>query len=238
MELKQRKRIVNRYEDGKANQLSDSVKAIGAPNWGYKLPSMDYINGQASMVHVDSVGNKLKPQPTNSDYAGVIGSGMQGAMSIYNNYNMQRQSVKDVGDLMTNAGTSNNSVMGIGYTQQNDIDGAQAMKEVNSAGLSGTLGSTASGAMAGAQIAGPWGAVAGGAIGLVSGLFGWGSSKRKQRQRIWNAQQLASRTNQMNRSVAATEGLQQQYYQNNGNTTYGLLYANRGKDLKRPKYEY
>lgn len=233
MDLRQRKRIVNRYDDGKGildnTGLSSKVQFVDPSRI-----DMSQINN----FHPNLKKSMYTPQKSSTDYSSTIGSGIQGAMSIYNNYNMQRQSVKGVGDLMANAGTSNNSVMGIGYTQQNDIDGAQAMKEVNSTGLSGTLNSTASGAMAGASIAGPWGAVAGGAIGLVSGLFGWGSSKRKQRERIWNAQQLASRTNQMNRSVAATEGLQQQYYQNNGNTTYGLLYANRGKDLKRPKYEY
>lgn len=242
MELKQRKRIVNRYDSGKLGQTpinSSGIAVNGNDQFGFyqakPLPDK-FVSNYNNMLNTQNAGSKLNLG--GDKLGGAIGGIGQTAMTMFNNYNAQKASVKDENQLLSSAGTSDNSVMGISYTQQNDIDGAQAMKEVNATGLSSTLGSTVSGATTGARIAGPWGAVAGGAIGLIGGLFGWGASKRKQRRRIWNAQQLADRTNQLNRSSAITEGLQQQYYQNNGDTTNGLLYANRGKDLKKPKYEY
>ena len=111
------------------------------------------------------------------------------------------------------------------YTRQNAIDSGKYESQVNSSGLSNTMGSTASGAQAGASIAGPWGAVVGGAAGLVTGLFGLGSSKRKLQKRLHDARQLTSRTNTFNRSGAMSTGLQNQYYQDYGNTQDDVLYS-------------
>ncbi len=97
--------------------------------------------------------------------------------------------------------------------------------QVNSSGLSNTMGSTVSGAQAGASIAGPLGAVVGGAAGLVTGLFGLGSSKRKLQKRLHDARQLTSRTNTFNRSGAMSTGLQNEYYQDYGNTQDDVLYS-------------
>ena len=87
------------------------------------------------------------------------------------------------------------------------------------------MGSTVSGASAGASVAGPVGAVVGGATGLVTGLFGWGSSKKKLQKRQHDANQLKSRTNTFNRSGAMSTGLQNNYYQNYGNTYDDVLYS-------------
>lgn len=62
----------------------------------------------------------------------------------------------------------------------------------------GILGSTASGASAGAAF-GPWGAAIGGAVGLIGGLFGANSGKKK-------AKRMASQTNEA--SELANEGMQ------------------------------
>ena len=60
--------------------------------------------------------------------------------------------------------------------------------------------------------------------------------QERQRRKIFNAQQKVNLINQVNQSSAATEGLTQQYYLDNGNTYDDVLYANRGKDLIKPRY--
>ena len=152
-------------------------------------------------------------------------SGLQGATSIATNFMKQNLSVPSGDQMMADAGTSEGSVMGINYTRQNNIDYGKYESQVNSSGLSNTMGSTVSGAQAGASIAGPWGAVIGGAAGLVTGLFGWGSSKRKLQKRLHDAKQLTSRTNTFNRSGAMSTGLQNEYYQDYGNTQDDVLYS-------------
>lgn len=62
----------------------------------------------------------------------------------------------------------------------------------------GILGSTASGASAGAAF-GPWGAAIGGAVGLIGGLFGANSGKKK-------AKRMANQANEA--SELANEGMQ------------------------------
>lgn len=152
-------------------------------------------------------------------------SALQGATSIASNFMNQSKSVPTGDQMLAESGTSEGSVMGMSYTKQNTIDSSKYESEVNSSGLGNTMGSTMSGAQAGASVAGPWGAVVGGAVGLVSGLVGWGSSKRKLQKRMNDARQLTSRTNTFNRSGAMSTGLQNNYYQNYGNTQDDVLYS-------------
>lgn len=171
-----------------------------------------------------------------------IVAGINGVYSIVGSVIGQDKAVPSEDMMLTEAGHSNSSVMGVNFTQQNGVDESRYNKEADSNGVGSTLSATASGAAAGATIGGPWGAVIGGAVGLVSGIFGWSSARNKLKKRIWNSQQLAQRTNTFNRSSAMSTGLSNQYYNQNGNTTDDVLYANRGKDanykfLKRPKYE-
>ena len=101
-------------------------------------------------------------------------------------------------------------------------------------------GNAAAGAAVGTAIVPGIGSLIGGAagaiVGLFGGLFGGKKAREKQRRKIFNAQQNANLINQANQSSAATEGLTQQYYLNNGNTYDDVLYANRGKDLIKPRY--
>ena len=204
MGLKQRKRIKNMsmYGDGKDGSLT---------------PNGDGKDG--------SLTPNKNTQPVQNPLASKGLSGLQGATSIATNFMKQNSSVPSGDQMMSDAGTSEGSVMGINYTRQNSIDSGKYESEVNSSGLGNTMGSTVSGAQAGASIAGPWGAVAGGAIGLVSGLVGWGSSKRKLQKRLHDVKQLTSRTNTFNRSGAMSTGLQNEYYQDYGNTQDDVLYS-------------
>lgn len=159
----------------------------------------------------------------------------QGASGMLGSFMNQMAAVKSRDELLSDAGTSNGNVMGINYRTQNNIDGRGARKELDQQGLGNTLSSAASGAQLGGSIVPGLGHAIGAVGGAIVGLFGWGASKRKLRKRIDNAQQLANRRNIFNRSGAMTEGLGQKYYSDYGDSSSGLLYANKGKDLKQPK---
>lgn len=231
MGLKQRKRInnINRYVDGKDGQINWSDKLATNQNWSDKLaiqknPLEPQLNPLVSKVPGQQQLNVKSPQSSGQLASAGI-SGLQGATSIASNFMNQTKSVPTGDQMMAESGTSEGSVMGINYTRQNSIDSGKYESEVNSSGLGNTMSSTVSGASAGASIAGPWGAVAGGAVGLVSGLVGWGSSKRKLQKRLHDAKQLTSRTNTFNRSGAMSTGLQNEYYQDYGNTQDDVLYS-------------
>ena len=231
MGLKQRKRInnINRYVDGKDGQINWSDKLATNQNWSDKLaiqknPLEPQLNPLVSKVPGQQQLNVKSPQSSGQLASAGI-SGLQGATSIASNFMNQTKSVPTGDQMMAESGTSEGSVMGINYTRQNSIDSGKYESEVNSSGLGNTMSSTVSGASAGASIAGPWGAVAGGAVGLVSGLLGWGSSKKKLQKRLHDAKQLTSRTNTFNRSGAMSTGLQNEYYQDYGNTQDDVLYS-------------
>lgn len=142
------------------------------------------------------------------------------------------------------SGQRTDQAFGVNYQAQNDIDKSQAMADISASNKANTLAMTGSGAAAGAAIGSVVpgvgtliGGAAGAIIGGITGLFGGKKARERQRKRIQNAQQNANLINQVNRSSAASEGLQQQYYMDNGTTYDDLLYANRGKDLKRPRYD-
>ena len=142
------------------------------------------------------------------------------------------------------SGHRTDQAFGVNYQAQNDIDKSQAMADISESNKANTLAMTGSGAAAGAAIGSVVpgvgtliGGAAGAIIGGIAGLFGGRKARERQRKRIQNAQQNANLINQVNRSSAASEGLQQQYYMDNDTTYDDLLYANRGKDLKRPRYD-
>ena len=231
MGLKQRKRIKNMsmYVGGKDGQINWSDKLATNQNWSDKLaiqknPLEPQLNPLVSKVPGQQQLNVKSPQ-SSGQLASASISGLQGATSIATNFMNQTKSVPTGDQMMAESGTSEGSVMGINYTRQNSIDSGKYESEVNSSGLGNTMSSTVSGASTGASIAGPWGAVAGGAIGLVSGLLGWGSSKRKLQKRLHDVKQLTSRTNTFNRSGAMSTGLQNEYYQDYGNTQDDVLYS-------------
>ena len=216
MGLKQRKRIKN------ISRFTDGTDGNTTQYWDWQNNRPNQNNGYSIIV------NKTNPQTTNNQSSPLASKGIsavQGATSIVSNFMNQTKGVPTGDQMMAESGTSEGSVMGINYTRQNSIDSGKYESEVNSSGLGNTMGSTVSGAQAGASIAGPWGAVAGGAIGLVSGLVGLGSSKRKLQKRLHDAKQLTSRTNTFNRSGAMSTGLQNEYYQDYGNTQDDVLYS-------------
>ena len=176
--------------------------------------------------------------------AGTVTSAVNGTLEVIRGFNQQQAAVKGQGELFSMSGQRTDQAFGVNYQAQNDIDKNQAMADISASNKANTLAMTGSGAAAGAAIGSVVpgvgtliGGAAGAIIGGIAGLFGGRKARERQRKRIQNAQQNANLINQVNRSSAASEGLQQQYYMDNGTTYDDLLYANRGKDLKRPRYD-
>ena len=247
MELKQRKRINNLPKFNGGTDLAGSIKGIGGDVTGlntYKqqltsVPTKTEVNGMRTpgkSLLGSGVGRGVS--------AGTVTSAVNGTLGVISGFNQQQAAVKGQGELFNMSGQRTDQAFGVNYQAQNDIDKSQAMADISASNTANTLAMTGSGAAAGAAIGSVVpgvgtliGGAAGAIIGGIAGLFGGRKARQRQRRRIQNAQQNANLINQVNRSSAASEGLQQQYYMDNGTTYDDLLYANRGKDLKRPKYD-
>lgn len=242
MELKQRKKINNIPKFNNGIYLSNSVKGIGGDITGigaYKqqltsLPTIKEINGMKTPS--TSLGG-------GGVSAGAVTGAVNGTIGMIQGYNFMQNAVKGTDELMAYSGQRTDQSFGVNYQAQNDINRQKAMDDISKSNRDATLGMVGSGAAAGATIGSVVpgvGTLIGGAVGAITGLFGglFGSKKAKERQRrkIFNAQQKVNLINQVNQSSAATEGLTQQYYLDNGNTYDDVLYANRGKDLIKPRY--
>ena len=241
MDLIQRKRILNmpRFnignDDGTIRPSYNYQLSYQSP-YNYSLTQNRFRLDKPISLKDGKIGNtgidNFKPIKSlgknKSDYnteafdnVKTIGNG---SLSIGQNM-MSSLSVPGTSEIVNNAGQSNNSVMGVNYQEQNIVDGSQELKEQDSKGLSNTFSSTVSGAATGAKVGGIWGGVIGGVIGLGSGLFGWLGGKSKLKRRIRRAKMAAANKASLQRSNALTQGLQNEYYLNNDNTTDDILYT-------------
>lgn len=245
MELKQRKKINNIPKFNNGIDLSSSVKGIGGDITGlntYKqqltsVPTRMEVNGMRTP------GNLSLSSGGGGISTGTVTGAVNGTIGMIQGYNSMQSAVKGTDELMAYSGQRTDQTFGVNYQAQNDINRQKAMDDISKSNKNATLGMVGSGAAAGAAIGSAIpgvGTLIGGAVGAITGLFGglFGSKKARERQRrkIFNAQQKVNLINQVNQSLAATEGLTQQYYLDNGNTYDDVLYANRGKDLRKPRY--
>lgn len=257
MELKQRKKINNmpkfnggidsKVGFGQQYQANDLTSMIGG-----NAPIGSAIAGAGSSSASFNIGqtpaSKWNPKGGVQAAGGGISAGavtgaVNGAIGMIQGYNSMQDAVKGTDELMTYSGQRTDQAFGVNYQAQNDINKQKAMSDISKSNRDATLGMVGSGAAAGAAIGSVVpgvGTLIGGTVGAITGLFGglFGSKKARERQRrkIFNAQQQVNLINQVNQSSAATEGLTQQYYLDNGNTYDDVLYANRGKDLIKPRY--
>lgn len=245
MELKQRKKINNIPKFNNGIDLSSSVNGIGGDITGlntYKqqltsIPTRMEVNGMRTP------GNLSLSSGGGGISTGTVTGAVNGTIGMIQGYNSMQSAVKGTDELMAYSGQRTDQAFGVNYQAQNDINRQKAMDDISKSNRNATLGMVGSGAAAGAAIGSAIpgvGTLIGGAVGAITGLFGglFGSKKARERQRrkIFNAQQKVNLVNQVNQSSAATEGLTQQYYLDNGNTYDDVLYANRGKDLRKPRY--
>ena len=257
MELKQRKKINNipkfnggidsKVGFGQQYQANDLTSMIGG-----NAPTGSAIAGAGSSSASFNIGQKpvSKWNPKGGVQAagggisaGAITGAVNGTIGMIQGYNSMQSAVKGTDELMAYSGQRTDQSFGVNYQAQNDINGQKAMDDISKSNKNATLGMVGSGAAAGAAIGSAIpgvgtliGGAAGAIVGLFGGLFGSKKARERQRRKIFNAQQKVNLINQVNQSSAATEGLTQQYYLNNGNTYDDLLYANRGKDLRKPRY--
>lgn len=245
MELKQRKKINNIPKFNNGIDLSGSVKGIGGDITGlntYKqqltsVPTRMEVNGMRTP------GNLSLSSGGSGISTGAVTGAVNGTIGMIQGYNSMQNAVKGTDELMAYSGQRTDQAFGVNYQAQNDINEQKAMDDISKSNKNATLGMVGSGAAAGASIGSVIpgvGTLIGGAVGAITGLFGglFGSKKARKRQhrKIFNAQQKVNLINQVNQSSASTEGLTQQYYLDNGNTYDDVLYANRGKDLRKPRY--
>lgn len=264
MELRQRKRINNMpkfnigqdarqqaYTNMSQDALDNLDAKLGVPNQqnvandimkmneGINMPKGFVNPGSWKSSSIGTTGGALGNVGT-----GTVTSALNGTLGVISGFNQQQAAVKGQRELFNMSGQRTDQAFGVNYQAQNDIDKSQAMADISASNTTNTLAMTGSGAAAGAAIGSVVpgvgtliGGAAGAIIGGITGLFGGRKARERQRKRIQNAQQNANLINQVNRSSAASEGLQQQYYMDNGTTYDDLLYANRGKDLKKPRYD-
>lgn len=257
MELKQRKKINNmpkfnggidsKVGFGQQYQANDLTSMIGG-----NAPTGSAIAGAGSSSASFNIGQKpfSKWNPKGGVQAagggvsaGAVTGAVNGTIGMIQGYNSMQDAVKGTDELMAYSGQRTDQAFGVNYQTQNDINKQKAMSDISKSNRDATLGMVGSGAAAGAAIGSVVpgvGTLIGGAVGAITGLFGglFRSKKARERQRrkVFNAQQQVNLINQVNQSSAATEGLTQQYYLDNGNTYDDVLYANRGKDLIKPRY--
>lgn len=264
MELRQRKKINNlpkfnigqdvrqqAYTNMSQSELDNLDAKLGVSNQqnvandimnmneGINMPKGFVNPGSWKSSSIGAAGRVLGNVGT-----GTVTSALNGTLGVISGFNQQQAAVKGQGELFNMSGQRTDQAFGVNYQAQNDIDKSQAMADISASNTANTLAMTGSGAAAGAAIGSVVpgvgtliGGAAGAIIGGITGLFGGRKARERQRKRIQNAQQNANLINQVNRSSAASEGLQQQYYMDNGTTYDDLLYANRGKDLKKPRYD-
>lgn len=177
-----------------------------------------------------------------SKIPGPYGQAIGGVFKLASNYSGMANYSHGSSEMMNQAGTTESLVNGIGYTRQNVADTKAAYNDVSKTGLNNTVSITATGATTGAAIGSiipGLGTVAGGIIGGIIGgigsLFGARRARRRQNRIGKNAIIQTDVINSANMSSADTVGLENNYYANNYDTTGGVLYANRGKDLKLRK---
>ncbi len=258
MELKQRKKInnISKFNNGidskvgfgqqyQANYLASMIGGnapAGSAIAGAGSSSASFNIGQTPASKWNSKG-VVQTAGVRGISTGAVTGAVNGTIGMIQGYNSMQSAVKGTDELMAYSGQRTDQAFGVNYQAQNDINRQKAMDDISKSSRNATLGMVGSGAAAGAAIGSAIpgvGTLIGGAVGAITGLFGglFGRKKSKERQRrkIFNAQQKVNLINQVNQSSAATEGLTQQYYLDNGNTYDDVLYANRGKDLRKPRY--
>lgn len=250
MELKQRKKINNipKFNGGIDNDLTSMIGGnapTGSAIAGAGSSSASFNIGQKPFSKWNPKGGLQSAGGALSNVnAGTVTGAVNGTLGIISGFNQQQAAVKDQSELFGMSGQRTDQAFGVNYQAQNDINKRQAMADISASNTTNTLAMTGSGAAAGAAIGTAIvpgigsliGGAAGAIVGLFGGLFGGKKARERQRRKIFNAQQNVNLINQVNQSSAATEGLTQQYYLNNGNTYDDVLYANRGKDLIKPRY--
>lgn len=148
------------------------------------------------------------------------------------------------GDMLNTASYITNNINGVDYTTRGGVSDGLERSYVNAQNTGDTLNNAVKGLGAGAAIGtiipgvgnlvgGLIGAGIGGLVGAVGSLFGAKSRRDKINELISNTQQSIGNYNKQAESVAASQGLRNQY-NNNVYEGSGLYTADRGMDAYMP----
>lgn len=228
-----------------------SKKVLNTQTSGMKSPSSGFnvnegvYSGAMAVGNAFSQSNKFTDSTSNDirNYGGTISKVIPGkygklaqgvtdlasdTIGMYNYHHSNDQ-------MMNQVGTTERTINGVGYTTQNDIDTAKSYSDVKNTGVKNAVSMGFKGSAAGFAVGGPIGAVVGGVLGNVLGIFGGRRAAIRQGRINRNAIKQNSLINAQQKAYANSEGLVNNYYTNNDNTTDDILYANRGKDLRLRK---
>ena len=240
-----------KFKNDSYEKLNKEVSNMKLPklSTGFKIPKQlingVIDNGSKALGDVFSQSDKFTDSTSNDirNYGGIISKVIPGkygklagdllditsnAIGIYNYHHNNDQ-------MMNEVGTTERTINGIGYTTQNDIDTAKSYSDVKNTGVKNALSMGFKGSAAGFLVGGPIGAIAGGVLGNILGIFGGRRAAIRQGRINRNAIKQNSLINAQQKAYANSQGLVNNYYANNDNTTDDILYANRGKDLRLRK---
>ena len=232
-----------------SKKLNTQISNMKLPHSSFKIPKQLINEGSYSVV--DALGDAFSQSDKFTDstsndirnYGGIISKAIPGkygklagdlfditsnAIGIHNYHHNNDQ-------MMNEVGTTERTINGIGYTTQNDIDTAKSYSDVKSTGVKNAVSMGLKGSAAGFLVGGPIGAIAGGVLGNILGIFGGRRAAIRQGRINRNAIKQNSLINAQQKAYANSQGLVNNYYANNDDTTDDILYANRGKDLRLRK---
>lgn len=237
------------YKDLNTQVSNMKLPTQASSNSGFKIPkgliNEGVYNGVHALGDAFSQSDKFTDSTSNDirNYGGIISRVIPGkygklagdifditsnAVGIYKYHHNDNQ-------MMNEAGTTERTINGIGYTTQNDIDTAKSYSDVKSTGVKNAVSMGLKGSAAGFLVGGPIGAIAGGVLGNVLGIFGGRRAAIRQGRINRNAIKQDSLINAQQKAYADSQGLINNYYANNDDTSDDILYANRGKDLRLRK---
>lgn len=240
-----------KFKNDSYEKINKEVSNMKLPklSTGFKIPKQLINEGSYSVANAlgdaFSQSDKFTDSTSNDirNYGGIISKVIPGkygklagdllditsnAIGIYNYHHNNDQ-------MMNEVGTTERTINGIGYTTQNDIDTAKSYSDVKNTGVKNAVSMGLKGSAAGFLVGGPIGAIAGGVLGNILGIFGGRRAAIRQGRINRNAIKQNSLINAQQKAYANSQGLVNNYYANNDNTTDDILYANRGKDLRLRK---
>lgn len=229
MELRKYKRIINKqypkFDIGKPQWLGNYGLL---PNYTDYFNSIDPYQYTSNRYNQDWKNQQIRNTNNENKTAGTL-QAIQAGVGLAGNI-IDQTKAPSTQEIINQTGNSDSSVMGIGYNKINNVDSQGLLKEQSGKAVGGVLSGAASGASIG-SVAGLPGAVIGGAVGGIGSAIGSLFGRKKLKRRLAAAQEKIVNKNAFNRSGAMTEGLNNQYLQQYGDTEDQTLYGfYKGKD--------
>lgn len=203
-------------------------------------------NNIAASTIAKTAGTKATSKAFASTAAGTVARGANIVAAAYGTYDMIKgwadmaNDVRSTKDMMDTSSRQTVYRNGVAYEKMGGVSPGDEISyghRQNTAswiknGISGALaGGAAAGAIAGSIVPGigtAIGAAAGALISAIGSFFAGGARMRKIRERIDRTSTAIENANRQSESIAASQGLQNQFNQNAYADNTGMFNANRG----------